>query len=243
MSFHGYNGAFQVRASEVGLDKRIRVPYLVQLMQEGSMRNSLEQNFSTWDMEEEKLSWVLVRKKLTILSYPILSQQIRLLTYPIITKNVFAHRDFKIYNEENELMASASSVWVLMNLETRKMQRIPKRFNFFEAPENEEILEPPTSRVVEIENVDFSKSFVPNYYDTDWNDHVNNIFFLKSMIASGPSEFINNREIRELTYHIKSESRLGDTLHAQGEVKGDNTFHKLTNQEDRPLAYAQISWE
>ena len=235
---------YQVRADEVGPDKRMKVPSIIKLMQEGSMQNSLDHQFSVWDLEKERISWVLLRKKLNITSYPTLSQEVKLVTYPIMTEKVLASRDFKIYDLEDNLLAYASSVWTLINLDTRRLQRIPERFRALIAPEDENLLESPPSKILKPETEDFKKEFTASWYDTDWNEHVNNIFFVKSMIESTPHEMLKTKSIKELTYHIRAESMLGDRLSVKGEIKDDHSIYSMSRANDeKTVAYADIVWK
>jgi len=239
-----FEGEYQVRADEVAPDKSMKVPSLIKLMQEGSMQNSLEHQFSVWDMEAENISWVLVRKKVSIHALPVLSQKIKVVTYPIMTQNILASRDFKIYDDTGELIASASSIWTLINLETRKLQRIPERFTHLVTPPEESILEPPSSKINKPIEVHFEKNFTPAYYDADWNDHVNNVYFIKSIIESTPIEIIKTRRIKELTYHIRAESLIGDELTVEGQASENQYLYVMKRRSDeKAVAYAEILWE
>ena len=245
MSTVKYEGHYQIRADEVTPDKRMKVPALIKLMQEGSMQNSLQKGFSVWDLEPDNISWVLLRKKLVINNYPILGDRVIVATYPIVTEKVLAYRDYKVYNESGEnLLAYASSTWTLINLKTRKLERIPKKFHHLKAPKEEEILDPPASKINRPNRIDFQKSFNANWFDTDWNDHVNNVFFIKCMIESSPVEFLKNKVIKELVYHIRSESLLGDQLEVKGEINEPiNLRYSLgISGLDKMIAYAEIKW-
>ena len=239
-----YEGNYIVRADEVTPDKMMSVPAMIKLMQEGSMQNSLEHGFSVWDMEGDNISWVLLRKQLTINSYPTLGDKVKVVTYPITTERILAYRDYKIYDVNNSLLAYASSTWTVMNLSTRKLQRIPEKFKNMVAPPDEEILDPPSSKISKLSSADFSKKFIPNYFDTDWNDHVNNLYFIKSILESTPLERLKTRKVKGLTYHIRSECKLGDNLIVNGQNVNENkSLYQVTNSENgRAISFGEVFW-
>jgi acyl-ACP thioesterase len=239
-----YEGTFIVRADEVTPDKMMSVPAMIRLMQEGSMQNSLEHKFSVWDMEADGISWVLLRKKLIIYKYPKLSEKVKVVTYPITTERILANRDYKLYDNSNRLLATASSTWTIINLKSRKLERIPQKFKNMVAPEGEEILDPPSSKFQRPDEYDYSSEFSPQFFDTDWNDHVNNIYFIKSMIESTPRHILKSMKIKELTYHIRSESLLGDCLVVRGVGIDEKThlFEIKNKSSNKAISYGEIKW-
>jgi len=239
-----FEGKYIIRADEVTPDKMMSVPAMLRLMQEGSMQNSLEHSFSVWDMESDNISWVLLRKNLKIYNYPMLGDKVKIVTYPITTEKILASRDYKLYDAQNKLLSTASSTWTILNLSTRKLERIPLKYKDMVAPEEEQILEPPSSKFRRPTEFEFIKEFSPNYYDTDWNDHVNNIYFIKSMIESTPLEMLKTQKIKELTYHIRSESLLGDQLVIGGQKLSENAFiYQVKNKEsDKAISYGEVVW-
>ena len=68
-------------------------------MQEASMQNSIENGYSIWEMEKDNISWVLLRKRLTIFEYPNLNDKVRVVTYPITSKRILAFRETNIIKE------------------------------------------------------------------------------------------------------------------------------------------------
>lgn len=85
----------------------------------------LDFGFST--ISHEKQSWVLFRMNIKIDSMPTLNQNIKVVTWPGKISGISASRSFEIYSQDEKTkFASASSDWLIINLETRKPQRLDK---------------------------------------------------------------------------------------------------------------------
>jgi medium-chain acyl-[acyl-carrier-protein] hydrolase len=239
-----YSGNYTIRTNEITKDKTLSVPSMLMLMQEASMQNVIELKASVWDMEKDDMSWVLLRKKLNIFRYPVLGDVVTVVTYPSHFEKVFAFRDYKMYDVNGELLAQASSTWTLLNTKTRKLEKIPQIFLDMKTPNDEEILTPPESKIIRPEKCEFSKKFKIGWFDIDWNEHVNSVFLIKSIIESTPKEILKTRKIIELIYHIRSESFFGETVRVEGEsVKNSYHAYRMHNVDrEKEVVFCIIMW-
>jgi acyl-ACP thioesterase len=93
----GYQEDFCVRTFEIDSTKSATLPAIVQLMQEAAMQNVIDIKLSIWDLEPHKISWVVMRKNMTINRLPVLGEKIQILTYPAGFEKFFTYRDFHSY--------------------------------------------------------------------------------------------------------------------------------------------------
>jgi len=240
----GYSEKVIVRTHEVDRDKKITVPSLLKLMQEASMQNVLQLRASVWDMEEMKISWVLIRKELTVVRRPKLGESVTIITYPAGFDRVFAYRDFLVYDEEKNLIAYAGSTWTLLNTVSRKMERIPKSFYVFNPSSTENFLKKPENRIESPTKTQFTKTYEVAYFDLDWNGHVNNNVLSRLILQSLPDSYLMERVLKTLIFHIKAECFFKDILEIQFDGNGvDNTLHRIVNKEDnKTIALAHCQW-
>ncbi|MGB4957828.1 MAG: acyl-ACP thioesterase domain-containing protein, partial [Saprospiraceae bacterium] len=120
---------FRVRTSEINHRKVIHPHALIQLMQEASMQHTLGLQVSVWDMESIHATWVLLKMDVKISHYPKLNETVSVQTFPSGLNGYFTYRDYYMYGQDGQLCATISSMWTLMNIETRKMMRIPLTFD------------------------------------------------------------------------------------------------------------------
>lgn len=240
---NGFEHWYTIRSNEIDYRKRLTVPALMQLMQEASMENALQLEISLWDKGMEGLSWVILRKELTVYSYPKLGDKIKVLTYPAGFQKIFAYRDFWVIGEDGEVIAHAASTWTLMNLETRRVQRIPPEILSLETPSKDEKLPVPALKLQLPDQYNDAYGYQIKHYDLDWNEHVNNIVFTRLMIQGVPEEVLRKRNLISYTIHIKSECHLDEVVKIEvAQSENDIMDHQLLGGDGRVIAIAQSSW-
>ncbi len=234
-----------VRTHEVDKDKKMHVPSMLMLMQEASMQNVLKLKASVWDMEEDNISWVLLRKELVVKRRPLLGESIQIETYPAGFDRVFAYRDYWMRDESGNVLATAGSTWTLLNTQSRTMERIPKKFYSFHPEDHTGFLERPKSKILMPQRRDFVKTYEIGYYDLDWNGHVNNNILSKLVLQSTPEEFAGQRSLARMDIHIKAETFLGEELCIWMEqISSEETLHCIQPlDENRTILIARCNWK
>lgn len=242
LSTIGHTESFKIRTHEIDLNKKLKIPSLLQLMQEASMSNAIQLNVSIWDLEDQALSWVLVKKKIKIYSLPGLGDKITVTTYPSGLEKLFAYRDFIVKDNKNNICAEASSSWILMNTKTRKL--VKPDFSI-PTPEDVTVLKRAAFNLKPSHNLINSKTFQINWFDLDWNNHVNNVFLMKCMIESLPVQMLQSREIDTINVQYKSEGLLNDELICSyREIEKRNTEHSILRKSDnKTIALAEIVYK
>ena len=94
----------------------------------GSAINHAEHlGFGFSQLSKENISWVLFRLNIKIERLPVLNEKIKVITWPRDLSGISASRDFQILLEESdELLCSASSDWMIIDLKTRKPQKMDR---------------------------------------------------------------------------------------------------------------------
>lgn len=240
---NGFEEWYTIRTHEIDYCKKLTIPALLMLMQEASMENALRLKISIWDEGMENLSWVILRKEVTIIRLPTLNEKVKVITYPAGFQRIFAYRDFWVIDEAGEVIATASSTWTLMNLETRKVQRIPPAILALDIPPPEEKLSIPALKLSVPDQYDDGYSYQIRHYDLDWNHHVNNIIFSKLMMQAVSQEVLGNKRVTSFTIHIKAECYMDEVVKIGLKEEGDSiVHHSLLGSDDRVVAIAQSKW-
>jgi len=239
--FYGFIGDFTIRTSEIDTNKKVRIDSLIQLMQETSMQNVLSLKLSVWDLEDKALSWVLLKKDISIKSLPAVGNQIKIKTYPAGFERIFAYRDFIVYDEHMEIITTASSVWGLLDTNSRKLIKIPS-FEFYNIIPDDR-LEKPSFKLTEKLHEQYSQTSEILWRHLDWNNHVNNIVLIRKMLDVIPSEFLFTHTLTNLSLQFKNESVLGDQLISSCETKQYEVNHIIKRASDNStIALAKSTW-
>lgn len=238
---------FRIRTYEINQRKIVAVPALVRLMQETAMRHVLKLKLSVWDLEPRRLAWVLIRKHLRVRRFPVLDERIRIKTYPSGFEKVFTHRDYRVYDEQNHEIAAASSTWLLMNTQARKMTRIPREFLAFNEllPNPTDYLPQPASRLPALKKSDFTRDFEVQWHQLDFNLHLNNTFYVQWMLEALPQDLLMKGRLLEMELLYRTECRWKDGILAETQVTSANSFlHRLRRKSDgEEVALARSTWQ
>ena len=75
-------------------------------------------------LEQTRLTWVIINWKIDIIKRPKYNETIRVKTWSAYIDKLYAYRDFEVYDNDNTLVATATSKWVLMNMDTWKIIKL-----------------------------------------------------------------------------------------------------------------------
>ena len=233
---------FEIRAGEVDRRGVVTIPALMQLMQETSLKHVIKLKASIWDMKDA--SWVLLSKEINIIKLPNLGDKITIRTYPAGVKRIYAYRDFWIYDEDGKVIVTASTTWTLLNLGTRKLQPIPETVKDLPIPDGFEPLQNPPMKLKlkeELKMLDHQKI---GYYHLDWNNHVNNVHYLKFMLES-IADHLPKYEVQTINIVFKGEALYKDRVevHGQFDQSSNESHHKISSSAGKEITSALINWK
>lgn len=237
----GYESTYTVQAHEIDAAKRIKPTALLQLMQEASMQNAINLKISVYELEQQNVSWVLLKKDLQVSRWPGLGDQIRIITYPAGIERIFAYRDYIAYDQDDNLIAHASSTWTLMNLNTRKVERIPKSFLDLVPRTVDDALPRPITKIPEISTSSLTYDHTIRYFDLDWNGHVNNVALTKFMLQGIPIEHWQQYQLQRYAIQIKAECRISEVVIVQSQQLDGETRHAIVGEDGRIVGVA-VGW-
>ncbi len=242
-----YISSYTVQTYDIDKRRRMTVAALVKQMQEAAMQNVIEMKVSVWDMEAQRISWVLLRKKLHINRLPMNGEPIKIYTCPTGFDRVFTFRDYKIYDGSGDMIAHSSSSWLLLDTYTRRMSKIPPHILEFEKsmPPAEECLPRPDVKIPTIEQVDIENKFRVGWHDLDFNGHLNNVFYLQWMLETVPDETINEGTLNAFDIQYKVEGHWKDLIVSETQQVDEKTFlHRLRPHiGGKVLAVGRSSWK
>lgn len=232
-----------IKNDEIAANGKVSPFALIQIMQEASLQSALNLKVSFWDMESSNASWVLIKKKIHYIAYPNIGDAITVLTYPAGFDRIFAYRDYKIYNDQKELIAYASSTWTLINLNTRKLEKLPADILAIQTPE-EDLLERVNEKIPKVSNSEFENIFKVKWFDIDWNKHANNSYLIKCILEGTPTPILENQTLDTLILQFKKESLLNDSLISSFQsLDAYKHVHDIKRESDQAtIITAQSQW-
>ncbi len=165
---------FVVRSYDVDPEWKLRLPALFRYMQEAAVNHSYDLGAGYHDLEKQGLFWVLSRIKLRIERMPSWKETITVRTWPKGKDRLFALRDFVVLDQDNRVLISVTSLWILMSRANHRPQRIQSLP--VPLPENPGIsaFEEHLGKILPIGQPQISHTRDVMSTDLDVNRHVNN---------------------------------------------------------------------
>lgn len=164
---------FAVNWDDISLNGKLTLTGLNILLQRAATQHAEHLGFGFTQTSVFNASWVLFRINLELIRMPEWQEQVIVETWPRVVKGLAAFRDFVVTTAEGEVLCKATSEWFIIDLTTRRPQRIDKYVNIEEYTSTKQAVTrdlPTLSR-----NDDYETIFevVPKYSDMDMNGHTN----------------------------------------------------------------------
>ncbi|XP_042018452.1 oleoyl-acyl carrier protein thioesterase 1, chloroplastic-like [Salvia splendens] len=224
-----YKEKFIVRCYEVGINKTATVETIANLLQEVGCNHAQYVGFSTdgfattLSMRKYHLIWVTARMHIEIYKYPAWSDVVEIETWCQSEGRIGTRRDWILKDySTGEVIGRATSKWVMMNQDTRRLQKVtdevrdeylvycPKSLRLAFPEENNASLK----KIAKLDDpADHSKvGLVPRRADLDMNQHVNNVTYIGWVLESMPQEIIDSHELQTITLDYRRECQQDDVV-------------------------------
>ncbi|KAL1531884.1 palmitoyl-acyl carrier protein thioesterase, chloroplastic-like [Salvia divinorum] len=263
----GYRQTVVIRSYEVGADKTATIESLLNLLQETAlnhvwMSGLLSDGFgATHGMMRNNLIWVVSRMQVQVDHYPIWGEVMEIDTWVGASGKNGMRRDWLLRSQATGIVfIRATSTWVMMNKETRRLSKMPDEVRAEIAPwfiEKHAVEEESPEK---IEKLDANARYVhsnlkPKRSDLDMNHHVNNVKYLRWMLETIPDEFLEKHQLSDIVLEYRKECGSSDVVQSLCEPRfNQNTGlngHAVSSQilqgngllgalNQRPLSYTHL---
>ena len=116
-----YREEILLRSKDVDLYRRLRLSRLFELLQEASIRHTEQLGMGRDKTLDKGLLWVVTMQRCEIARMPEYDERITLTSWPGEMMHVFFPRYYRVADENDETLISASALWMLVDEKTRKM--------------------------------------------------------------------------------------------------------------------------
>ncbi|MGO1579881.1 MAG: acyl-[acyl-carrier-protein] thioesterase [Peptoniphilaceae bacterium] len=178
-------------------NNRLRIDILVNLMIETSNEERYNHINSNKFMESNDYSWMVYNWKIKLYRAINLKEKIIIKTWASGFDKIRAFREFEIVSDRGQVLAVASGVFLIVDINKHRAIRIPDEVKK-DYLINEKINFDRKKRLERIKEVYKIKEYNINNTDIDKNKHVNNSVYLRWIYDSIDSEFLKKNYIMEL---------------------------------------------
>ena len=205
-----YTQNFEITDHYVDCFGRMTPASILLMIQEvaGKHCTALSVDYDT--LAKRRMFWAVTRHRVQVSRMPRLGETIRVETWPMPTTRVAYPRSVVAYDAAGNECFRASSLWVLMNLDTRSMI-LPGKSGISVVGSLRGLELPSPGSLALMDHTQTRQRQVC-FTDLDRNGHMNNTRYLNWVSDLLPSAFHQSHEVKEFTICYHAEAREGQLL-------------------------------
>lgn len=192
---------------------RLKPTSFMNYAQEAAGNHAVHLGFGYDDLIASNTAWILSRVHVEFPDAPRWREEMTLHTWHKGLNRLFFLRDFLMTDNEGRERVKATTSWLILNLETRRLVRDPKLIEEGTVC-TENVIETPADKVqmpkdVEAEHV---MDHVVAYSDVDMNAHANNAMYMQWAMDAVDYAIASSRPVKEFTINFNHETKFGDVV-------------------------------
>lgn len=192
---------------------RLKPTSFMNYAQEAAGNHAVHLGFGYDDLIATNTAWILSRVHVEFPDAPRWREEVTLNTWHKGLNRLFFLRDFVITDNEGKERVKATTSWLVLNLETRRLVRDPKLMEEGTVC-TEHVIETPADKVqmpkdVEAEHV---MDHAVAYSDVDMNAHANNAMYMQWAMDAVDYAIASTRPVKEFTINFNHETKSGDVV-------------------------------
>ena len=192
---------------------RLKPASFMNMAQEAAGCHAVELGFGYDDLIAKNTAWILSRVRVDFLDTPLWRENMTLTTWHKGLNRLFFLRDFIMTDSEGRERVKATTSWLVMNLETRRLVRDP---NLMEDGTicTENAIETPADKVQMPKDKEpvFVMNHLVSYSDVDTNGHTNNAMYMHWAMDAVDYEISSLRPVKSFTINFNHETKPGDLV-------------------------------
>lgn len=203
---------YTVGNRDVGSNNKASNKAMLKYLENIACRHSDEVGYGINTIEKTNVVWILLDWKFKVIERPTYGQTIKVRTWSRKMEKFYAYRDFEIYDEDENILAIATTKWILLGSDTRKIQRIPEELpSKYKEETGKQVFEDEIEKVHEPKNSKEALKIKVRRTDIDINNHVNNLNYLDLAYEALPLE-VYKQDIRNIRITYKHQTEPEETV-------------------------------
>jgi len=210
-----YKNSYIIGYRDVDFNKNLRLSSLFGYFQDTASLNVEMLGIGVETIAEKySVAWVLTKILVEIYRIPSWNEKITVETWPHEPKKYEFDRDFRVWDEEGNILASAISNWVLLDINTREIKKSDiiesdyPHISFIE----ERALDGRIRKLKPYGELEAVYRKVIGYSDTDVNGHINNAKYIDYIMDCFSMEDHKKHTVKSIQVNYIKEVFPGDAL-------------------------------
>ncbi|MDP4185606.1 MAG: thioesterase [Bacteroidota bacterium] len=231
-----------IHSYQIDKNSRLTLPGLCDLLQEIAWAHSASCHIGFDDLLKMNLFWVLSRLMIKVKCWPLWREQCTLKTWSIGPDGAFARREFSLLDAKGEEIITATSLWLIIDAQTRRLQRITNlnwNFPYFD----QKVMDIQLEKLPDFTPDFISEALPVQYSDLDVNQHVNNTRYIRRIIDSYDFDFLNTHEVKEFEINFMKEARPGDQMKVERQLSFPLSYYATVRSDTQEFVRTRILWK
>ena len=204
---------YRVSIEDVGLNDKVTSKALLSYLEDIACLHSNSVGFGPLNAKDSGFVWILLNWKVEIIKRVTYGEKILVRTWSRKYDKISAYRDFEMRDENDELIARATSKWFLMDFNTRRPARITEeQIARYESEPNRKVFEDEIKKLIEPKEFESEMEYTVARRDIDMNEHMHNLNYLDLAYEVLPEEVYRNEKLNNISIEYKKELKCGDRV-------------------------------
>ena len=229
---------YTITCYEADANKLMRPTAMLDIMQEAANINATTLGFGYDEMISNNTAWVLSRINVKFINTPKWRDEVNLKTWHKGVSKLFYLRDFILSDKEGNPMILATTSWLIIDMNTRRLVR---NSDLALSDTAMDAIATPADKVVVPVDIEpeLVRKHPVTWSEIDTNGHVNNVKYVVWAIDAVEQETIQEKPLKELLvnydaevmpgdivkiFRIRQESEEGTTYYITGKVGDKQNF-------------------
>ena len=233
-----YTESVKIPLKDINEDLTITDRGILELFENVSSHHSDMVGYGVVGRESNGFTWILADWNVKVIKRPKYGDELWVNTWARYIngtlKKAYTYRDFEILDENGEACVIATSKWVIINTETRRIVHIDD--NIMSAYEMEKkcvFEEQELEKLKEPSEFEYESEYVVKRSDVDFVDHVHNLYYIDLAYNAMPQNVYNLRPFNEFRISYKKEIKLGDKIKCKYAYDNEKHIVCLYDEQDK----------
>ena len=237
----GRTYTFRIEPQSVDFQYKVRLSALTDILLTTAGFNADDNGFGMRLLHSMNYAWVLLRMAIEMDIFPLQYENIHVKTWIEHVGRATTTRHFRIYNDRNEIIGKASSVWAMIDMKTRKAQDLSVLKGIQDFAHGDSINIEKPIKINAIEGV-LKDSFKIKYSDIDINGHANSIRYIDWISNCFSLEIYRLKKLKRFEINFMNEMMYDDKVEIYMQQLTTNDFLFEIRKENSVSCRAQINY-
>lgn len=226
---------FRVTSADTDMEARLRPGALLNMLIQSAIQSADSLGFGFGSLRAEQLFWVLSRINIQVLRPLKWYDTLEVETWPKDVDGLLYLRDFRVWDQNKEVVAKATSAWLAIDFKSKRPRRIEGLdASRFHALKEKHALETRPDKLAAID-ADVHGEFTSTYFDIDLNKHVTSTRYLDWIFDMLPMEYMLKAYPTKISINYLKETHPGEHMLIkstveEGHIHRFEGIHKSTGQ-------------